>query len=128
MELDNVAEAVSDLLAKKEELKPIGKEFVEALDEEQRKELADALTDMTIDLIPSGYKNTKVGPNTEVAIPPEVVQKSSNPGELTAEDLYHVEWARDWARAMYKMATGEEPSKEDIMRMIREKLLPEVKV
>lgn len=124
---EDFAEAVSDLLARKEELKPIGKELVESLGKEQRKELADALTEMTLDLIPSGYKNAEIGPNTEVAIPPEVAEKSGNP-ELTAEDLYHVEWARDWARAMYEMATGEEPSKEDIMRMIREKLLPEVRV
>ena len=36
-ELDDLAEAVSDMLAKKEELRPLGKEIVEELEPEQRK-------------------------------------------------------------------------------------------
>ena len=56
MELDDVAEAVSDLLAKKEELRPVGKEIAESLESEQRRELADALSQMAVDVVPCGLQ------------------------------------------------------------------------
>jgi len=127
VDTEGYADLVSSLLEKREELRPIGRKVLESLGKEERKELASALLEMTSDVVPSSYKNAEIGPNTRVTIPSEVTEKSGNP-ELTAEDLYHVEWARDWAKAMYRMATGETPSEEDIKRIIREKLLPEVKV
>jgi len=123
MELDDIAETISDLLAKKKELRPLGKEIAESLESEQRRKLADALSQMAVDVVPSEYKAITVAPDTQISVPSEVASK--NP--VTAEDLYNIEWSHDWAQAMYRMATGEEPSKEDIMRILKEKLLPEVK-
>jgi len=122
MELDDVAEAVSDLLAKKEELRPVGKEIAESLESEQRRELADALSQMAVDVVPADYKAITIAPDTQISVPSEVASK--NP--VTAKDLYNIEWSHDWAEAMYRMATGEEPSKEDIMRILKEKLIPEI--
>ena len=68
------------------------------------------------------YEVGVLAPDTKVTIPPKVANK--NP--VTAEDLYNIEWSHDWAAAMYKMATGEEPSKEDIMRILKKKLMPEI--
>jgi len=122
MELDDVAEAVSDLLAKKEELRPLGKKLIEELPEEKRKKLSEALTEMALDTMGEDYEVGVLAPDTKVTIPPKVTSK--NP--LTVDDLMELEWSRDWSRAMYRMATGEEPTEEDMRRIIKEKLLPEV--
>jgi len=122
MELDDIAEVVSDLLAKKKELRPLGKKLIEELPEEKRKKLSEVLTEMALDTMGEEYEVGVLAPDTKVTIPPEVVSK--NP--LTVDDLMELEWSHDWAQAMYRMATGEEPTEEDLRRIIKQKLLPEV--
>jgi len=122
MELDDIAEVVSDLLTKKKELRPLGREIAESLGSEQRRKLADALSQMAVDVVPEDYEAITMAPDTQISVPPEVTSK--NP--VTAEDLYEIEWSHDWAEAMYRMATGEEPTKEDIMRILEKKLMPEI--
>jgi len=122
MELDDIAEVVSDLLAKKKELRPLGREIAESLGSEQRRKLADVLSEMAVDVVPADYMAITLAPDTQISVPPEVANK--NP--VTAEDLYEIEWSHDWAEAMYRMATGEEPTKEDIMRILKNKLMPEI--
>ena len=64
-----------------------------------------------------------MAPDTKLTIPPDVADK--NP--VTVEDLYAIDWSREWAESIYRMATGEEPSKEDVKRIIEEKLLPKIR-
>jgi len=107
VELDDLAEAVSDVLAKKEELRPLGKEIVEELEPEQRKKLYETLSEMAVDVL-GDFKVAVLAPDTKVAIPEnELHQSGHNPDELEeltvperVDVLEHVEWARDWASAM----------------------------
>jgi len=107
VEVEDLAETISDLLAKKEELRPIGKELIKGLEPEQRKEIGETLTEMAVDTL-GDFKVAVIGPDTKVAIPTNELHESGyNPdelGELSVPErvdvLEHVEWARDWADAM----------------------------
>jgi len=127
--VEDLAEAISDLLAKKEELRPIGKELIEELPEDTRQKIEDTLAEMTLDVAGTteGYKVGVVAPDTRVAVPSEVAEKVKGNPEITAETLYGVPWAREWAEAIYRMATGKTPTKEEALDIIRKKLIPTIK-
>lgn len=100
-------------------------EKIENLPEGPRKDIARKLAETTMDFMGAGAgsKVADVAPDTKLTIPPDVANK--NP--VTVEDLMQIPWSHEWASGIYKMATGKEPSEEDIKRIIREKLLPEVR-
>lgn len=100
-------------------------EIVNELPEGKRKELARRLAETTLDFMgtSAGSKVADVAPDTKLTIPPDVAGK--NP--VTVDDLYTLDWSREWAESIYKMATGEDPSEEDTKRIIKEKLLPKVR-